>query len=289
MTDTVAVSGTGVSADRFAALRTAVDTALAPPAPAPPARAHRLRRLAGVPWWFEFVLLYGLYEFYSSIRNGVTWEARTTAYDTAAAILSFEDSLWLSWERPLNEWTAGSDVLSAVMALHYASFHLYLTPVVLIWLYRRRRAHYRLASTVWVATTFLALVGFYLFPTAPPRLMPAAEGFVDVMRATSSWGWWSTSGSPGPDMVSNQFAAMPSLHCAWAAWCGIVVFALVRRTWVRVLAVLYPLVTFVSVMATGNHYLLDVVAGLAVLAFAAAVVFLGARQIRDRRAPAVPA
>ena len=60
------------------------------------------------------------------------------------------------------------------------------------------------------------------------------------MSQTSTWGWWPASGSPGSDAISNQFAAMPSLHCAWAVWCGIVLFALVRRTWVRVVAVVYP-------------------------------------------------
>ena len=60
-----------------------------------------------MPWWFEFVLLYGLYKFYSYVRNGVSWEARTTAYDTAADILRIEDALHLAWERRLNDWTAG--------------------------------------------------------------------------------------------------------------------------------------------------------------------------------------
>jgi hypothetical protein len=283
VTDTVAVSGTGLSGDRLVPFESTAGTG--------PARSRRpqwLRRPAGVPWWFEIVLLYGLYKVYSYVRNGVSWEARSTAYDTGASILRFEDAWGLSWERWLNDWVSGSDVLSAGVALYYQSFHFWLTPIVLVWLYKRRRAAYRVASTVWMATTCLALVGFYLLPTAPPRLM-AGEGFVDVMRNTSSWGWWSTSGSPGPDMVSNQFAAMPSLHCAWAAWCGIVVFVLVRRTWVRVLAVLYPLGTFFVVMATANHYLLDIVAGVALLAAVGGVVLLGARQIRDRRAPAVPA
>ncbi len=277
MTDTVAVSGTGVRVEHLGA---------ADPAPAVPRR--RLRRPAGMPWWFEIVLLYGLYKFYSYIRNQVGWEARSTAYDTGAAILSVEDSLFLSWERPLNEWVHGSEVLSAVAAVHYQSFHFWLTPIVLVWLYRRRRPHYRVASTVWMGTTFLGLVGFYLVPTAPPRLL-SGEGFVDVMRETSSWGWWATSGAPGPDMISNQFAAMPSLHCAWAAWCGAVVYLLVRRTWVRVLAVLYPLSTFVVVMATANHYLLDVVAGVVLVALVTGVVVLGSRQIRNRRTPVVPA
>jgi membrane-associated phospholipid phosphatase len=272
VTDTMAVRG--------------ASPAVEPTPVAPSRRARLLRRPAGVPWWFEFVLLYGLYRFYSHIRNGVG-EVHDRAYANAEAILRFEDSWFLAWERPLNDWAQRSDAFAAVMALQYATWHLYVTAAVLIWLYRYRRPVYRIASTIWMGTTFLALVGFYLLPTAPPRLMQG-EGFVDVMRQTSSWGWWPTSGSPVSN-VSNQFAAMPSLHCAWAAWCGIVVFLLVRRTWVRVLAVLYPLMTFLAVMATGNHYLLDVLAGLGLLAFVGAVVVLGARQLRNRRAPVVPA
>jgi hypothetical protein len=236
----------------------------------------------GLPWWFEFVLLYGLYRFYSRIRNGVG-DVQRRAYANGATILDFEDSWHLAWERTLNDWAQKSAEFRAVMALHYASFHLYLTAGVLIWLYRRRRAAYRLASTVWMTTTFLALVGFYLVPTAPPRLM-AGQGFVDIMRQTSSWGWWPTSGAPAATSISNQFAAMPSLHCAWAAWCGIVVFVLVRRTWVRVLAVGYPLMTFLAVMATGNHYLLDVVAGVGLLGAVGGVGLVATRQLRDRRA-----
>jgi membrane-associated phospholipid phosphatase len=279
VTDTVAVGGAWTPADE-----------LGPTAPgtvaAPSRWARLLRRPAGLPWWFEFVLLYGLYKFYSHIRNGVG-EVHERAYANADWILRFEDATFLAWERWLNDWAEKSDLFAAVMALQYATWHLYVTAAVLIWLYRYRRAAYRVASTIWMATTFLALVGFYLLPTAPPRLMQG-EGFVDVMRQTSSWGWWPTSGSPVSN-ASNQFAAMPSLHCAWAAWCGIVVFLLVRRTWVRVLAVLYPLMTFMAVMATGNHYLLDVVAGLALLAAVGAVVLLVARLVRTRRAPVAAA
>ena len=283
MTDTIAATGTLTSEDRIGSLEPAGEATVAP------ARRARVRRVT--PWLLgalEFVLLYGLYTFYSRIRNGVGWEDRASAYDTGAAILRFEDATFLSWERGLNDWVAGSDVLSALVAVHYQSFHFWLTPAVLIWLYRRRRAQYRVASAVWMGTTFVALVGFYLLPTAPPRLM-AGEGFVDVMRETSSWGWWATSGAPGPDVVSNQFAAMPSLHCAWAAWCGIVLFVLVRRPWVRVLAVGYPLSTFFVVMATANHYLLDIVGGLVVLAAVGAAVLLAAQQREMRRVPAVAA
>ncbi|WP_170861159.1 phosphatase PAP2 family protein [Trujillonella endophytica] len=281
MTDTVAVGGTEVRLDRS-------DSSHVVGAPEPARLARFLPGLPTLVGLFEFVLLYGLYKFYSSIRNGVGWEDRATAYETGAAILRVQDALFLSWERPLNHWVASSDVLSAVVAVHYQSFHFWLTPLVLIWLYRRRRAHYRVASAIWMGTTFLALIGFYLLPTAPPRLM-AGEGFVDVMRETSTWGWWATSGAPGPEMISNQFAAMPSLHCAWAAWCGAVVYLLVRRTWVRVLAVGYPLSTFVVVMATANHYLLDIVAGVALLVLVAGLVVLVDRQLRARREQAAPA
>jgi hypothetical protein len=122
-------------------------------------------------------------------------------------------------------------------------------------------------------TTALALIGFYWLPTAPPRLL-SDEGFVDVMSQTSTWGWWPTSGTPGSDAISNQFAAMPSLHCAWATWCGLVLVLLARRRWIRVVAAVYPLTTYFVVLSSGNHYLLDVVGGVAVLVVGAALVQL---------------
>ncbi|MGY1772130.1 phosphatase PAP2 family protein [Blastococcus sp. SYSU D00813] len=275
MIETVAVRGTRSlgSVDRFGAVAVAGHAAT-------PGRLSR-RGPGGLPWWCEIVLLGALYALYSLVRNSVG-DVSTVAFENAAAILHLEDAWNLAVERPLNAWVHGSDTLSAVVALHYATLHFLVTPAVLVWLYRRRRGQYRVVSGALMASTAVALLGFYLMPTAPPRLM-SSESFVDVMSQTSGWGWWPASGAPASDAISNQFAAMPSLHCAWALWCGIVLAVMVRRTWVRVVGVLYPLSTFFVVMGSGNHFLLDVVAGVALLLVVGGAVVLAARQVHSRR------
>ena len=74
---------------------------------------------------------------------------------------------------------------------------------------------------------------------------------------------------------ANQLAAMPSLHIAWAVWCTIALWRISKRTWVRALAVVYPCMTALAVLATGNHFLLDIVGGLVAIAAAVAIVVAG--------------
>ncbi|WP_409332133.1 phosphatase PAP2 family protein [Trujillonella humicola] len=280
MTETVAVRGPRAlpSGDQLGPLGLRVS--------APPAR--RLRRgPGGLPWWCELLLLAALYALYSLVRNSVG-DVSAVAFQNAAAILHLEDAWDIAVERGLNAWVHGSKALSAVVALHYATLHFLVTPAVLVWLYLRRRRQYRVVSGALMASTAVALLGFYLMPTAPPRLM-RSESFVDVMSRTSSWGWWPSSGAPASDAISNQFAAMPSLHCAWALWCGIVLAVMVRRTWVRVLGVLYPPSTFFVVMGSGNHFLLDVLAGVGLLLVVGGGVVLAARRAPYRWTAATPA
>jgi hypothetical protein len=246
-------------------------------APTAPPRDDTLpgaaRRSPGRPrWWAEFAIIGVLYGVYSLVRNSVG-DVVARAYGNGREILGLEDGWGVSVERGLNVWVHRSDLLAGVVSLHYATLHFLVTPAVLVWLFFRRPARYRVVSAVLMLTTALALIGFYWLPTAPPRLL-SDEGFVDVMSQTSTWGWWPTSGTPGSDAISNQFAAMPSLHCAWATWCGLVLVLLARRRWIRVVAAVYPLTTYFVVLSSGNHYLLDVVGGVAVLVVGAALVQL---------------
>lgn len=251
---TATLAPTGVGAEAFASA----------------GRPPLLRSFARPLWWVEVLLLAVLYGVYSLVRNSVG-DIVASAYANGREILAVEDAWGLAWERGLNEWVHRTDVVAGAVALHYATLHFLVTPAVLAWLFLRRPTRYRAASGVLMVTTALALIGFYWLPTAPPRLL-ADEGFVDVMSRTAGWGWWPASGNPGSDAISNQFAAMPSLHCAWAAWCGIVLVLLAHRTWVRIAALVYPFSTFFVVLGSGNHYLLDVLAGVVVLGLGAAVV-----------------
>lgn len=229
------------------------------------------RYLARPRWWLEVIVLGVLYAVYSLIRNSVG-DVTDAAYRNAHEILRIEDAWHFALERPLNEFVRTTDWLANIVAVQYATLHFIVTPAVLIWLLFWRKQYYRKVSGVLVLCTGLALFGFYFMPTAPPRLL-GGEGFVDVMAQTASWGWWPESGAPGSDAISNQFAAMPSLHCAWATWCGLVLFFLAKWKWVRIVGLIYPFTTYFVVMGSGNHFILDVIAGVALLAFAAAIVY----------------
>ncbi len=117
-------------------------------------------------------------------------------------------------------------------------------------------------SDALAATTALALIGFALYPLMPPRLLPSSYGFVDSLAVFGSpWSFDSTA----MHKISNQYAAMPSLHFAWSLWCGLALApALVRRS-AKTLAWLYPVVTLAAIVITGNHFVIDAVAGAIVL------------------------
>lgn len=119
-----------------------------------------------------------------------------------------------------------------------------------------------------MTSTFIGLIGFTLYPTCPPRLLHSAQGFVDTMAHYSAWGWWGGEASAprGLGGMTNQYAAMPSLHVGWSLWCGVILWRLGGGSrLVRTAAVAYPLITTIVVMGTANHYFLDAVAGAAVM------------------------
>jgi hypothetical protein len=109
-------------------------------------------------------------------------------------------------------------------------------------------------------TTVSALIGFWFYPLAPPRMLP---GYIDTVLAFNTWGLYDSSPIA---TVSNQYAAMPSLHTAWSLWCMLAIVHVAKRRWVKVLAVCYPLCTVVVILGTANHFILDAVGGVATLA-----------------------
>lgn len=143
----------------------------------------------------------------------------------------------------------------------------------MIWLYRAHPAHYCGART-WLATaTFSALIGFWLFPVTPPRLLPAS-GIHDTLADIQPWGWWSgqTSAPSGLGGLVDEFAAMPSLHVGWALWSGWLVVRHARRPAVRALGAAYPVVTTFVVLSTGNHYLADAIVGACLIMITSTLV-----------------
>jgi hypothetical protein len=202
------------------------------------------------------------------IRGGLEHARRD-----AMRLLDVEQWLHLDPERWLNADFTSHQWLGIPADFAYATLHYLVTPAVLVWLWRARPQAYRHARTWLGITTVLALVGFVLFPAAPPRLLPAAFGFTDTMAEHAAIGWWGASASAPRELTSmtNEFAAMPSLHVGWALWCGLMLVRYAADRTVRTLGMLYPVIIALVVMGTGNHYLLDMLAGAGVVAVGAAL------------------
>ncbi|MBY8879224.1 phosphatase PAP2 family protein [Actinacidiphila acidipaludis] len=231
-------------------------------ATAPRAAAYRGR----LRWWTELPLIAVVYALYSGARLLVRGDV-DDAVGHGADILHLEQFMHLDPERFFNRLFTHHAFLGVPADFAYASLHYVVTPGVLIWLWHRRPTHYRTARAWLMISTLIGLVGFTAMPTAPPRLIGGGHGFMDTMAQYGSYGWWGTDASAprGMGHLTNQYAAMPSLHFGWSLWCGIMLFRYGRHRIVRVLGVVYPLATALVVMGTANHYLLDVLAGGAVM------------------------
>ena len=152
----------------------------------------------------------------------------------------------------------------------YLAAQLVVLPLALVWLYRRSRPIYHSLRNTVIATWLIAVPIFALFPVAPPRL--AGIGIADTVSSQAGVGLTGRS-----TLFYNPFAAVPSLHVGFAFAISVAAAAALRAPWARALALLWgPLVTL-SVVATGNHYLFDVVAGLLVTAVGFAAGRLPAR------------
>ncbi|MGW5775236.1 phosphatase PAP2 family protein [Streptomyces sp. NPDC003863] len=218
--------------------------------------------------WFEIVLIAVSYWVYSLTRNAVP-EQKAEALKNADWIWKTEQSLGLAFEHAVNHAVNSVTWLIVSMNYYYATLHFIVTIGVLVWLYRWHPGRYAAFRTVLFATTAVALVGYYLYPLAPPRLMDS-QNFVDTVLVHHTWG---SMASGNLKHVSNQYAAMPSMHIGWSLWCGVTIFLLARAPWAKILGLLYPAATLVVIVSTANHFWMDAVGGMLCLAFGFAVSY----------------
>ena len=243
------------------------------------------RRTDGrAPLWIELAVIGWLFWLYDVINDWAPIR-QLLADRNAMGVLSLERSLHLDPELALNHWLAAHSVVAVPASYYYFFAHAVVTFALLAWLWWSSPALYARMRTQLVIINLIAFVVFWRYPLAPPRMFPAL-GYHDVIATSHALLSWH-SGVLVHD--ADQLAAMPSLHVAWAAWCGLALWQLYRRRAVAVLAIAYPLLTAFVVIATGNHYLLDVLAGFATVLAALAVHWaLGrALALRHRRKVAV--
>lgn len=218
-------------------------------------------------WVAEAVLLFGIYTAYSVMRNKVG-SARVPYGDAASHakdILALERAFFLDIEAGAQRVALAFEPLTRLAGIYYRALHQWAVITMLGYLLARRSDLYPRLRTTLVVATLLALAGFILYPLAPPRLLPEL-GFVDTVRLpTDAW-------QPQPAiaqrnfyrMATNQFAAMPSLHVAFATWVVVAAWLACGRRG-RAAAIVHLGLTCVAVVVTANHWVLDGVAGAALV------------------------
>ena len=234
----------------------------------------------------ELLLIRVTYAAYQQVRlaatGGTNAGGRATAEHHGHEILSIERFLHIDIEHAVNHWVVKVDFLKNFFNFYYESFHFVVPLTVMAVLYWRRPVDYRWARSALGFATLLALVGFWLYPLAPPRLLPGL-GIIDTVHGVQDF---SKPDYGTLTALTNQYAAMPSLHFGWSLWCGVVIFALAPKWWMKALGLLHPFFTVSAIVATGNHWVLDAAGGAAVVTagFGLAYLFQGprARSLRPK-------
>ncbi|GGX24476.1 membrane protein [Streptomyces malachitofuscus] len=213
----------------------------------------------------ELLLIRVTYAAYAKVRlaatGGSNSAGRARAEEHGQQILDLERLLHMDIEHAVNHAVVKIGWLREFFDFYYTSFHFIVPLTVLGLLLWRRPVDYRWARSALGFATILALVGFWLYPLAPPRLMPGL-GIIDTVHGVQDF--------TKPDYgtlthLTNQYAAMPSLHFGWSLWCGLVIAILAPKLWMKALGLLHPLFTVAAIVATGNHWILDAVGGAVVV------------------------
>jgi hypothetical protein len=221
------------------------------------------------PWAFE-VMLFGIALLVYQASRALVIGKPSTAFENAAEIISFEKSSGLFVETSIQSWMLNHIQLTEALNYFYMYAHWTITPLFFIWLYKRRNRVYPYVRNAFFAANGIALIVFMLFPVAPPRLAGVSDGFVDTLHSVSDIdlhggvfsGWF------------NPHAAVPSMHFGYALMIGLVGMVLLRSWPLRLIALAYPMLVFLTITGTANHYVLDSVAGGVVVALGFAGVYL---------------
>jgi hypothetical protein len=221
------------------------------PAEITAARAARRPR-----WWLEALLVLWLAWVYDVVNNLAPLR-RVVPYSHALAMLRLERRFRLDPETSLNGWMAAHHTTGWLAANYYDTAHYIVTFGLIAVLWWRRPDLYRPLRTGLALINVIGFLMFWGYPMAPPRLVPG-QHFVDVVTTTHAFG---SSHSGRLAHAANELAAMPSLHISWALWSALVVWRMYRHRRWAALVWAYPLFTALIVLATGNHFLVDVLAG----------------------------
>jgi membrane-associated phospholipid phosphatase len=226
--------------------------------------------------WLGFL---GAYQ----VARGVADRNPAAAFENGLKVIDFEQRANALFELSLQAYVNSSHVLAFATWGTYWLSQFTILAVTLMWVYLRRNDHFTRFRNMIMLANVIGLAGYVVAPTAPPRMYPDF-GFVDTLARFATL----NHGSGVIELASNPYAAMPSLHAADALIVGLALALLVRSRWTKAFWLAWPLWVWFTVMATGNHFWLDIVAGAGV-ALAAALVLERRLLLQPfRRAVAVP-
>jgi hypothetical protein len=233
-------------------------------------------------WIGEVVGGLAIYLSYDTLRSHVAGPTHI-AFAHAKQIISAERFLHIYWERDIQQAFLRVDWFIAFWNIYYGTIHFVMPIVALVWLFRRAPARYVRWRNTLALMFGLAVLGFWLYPLMPPRVMPSRYGFVDTAAEYYNFGpqvrvKFDQHGQPtheAAEQFGNLYAAMPSFHVGWSTWVALTLWPLVRRNWAKLLLVAYPLTILFCITVTANHWLLDAVGGWVVLGLG----YAGARGI----------
>jgi hypothetical protein len=235
-------------------------------------------------FWLQFAIFWSFYLAYEGTR-GVSDGARDEAFRNAERIIDAQQAMGFFWELDVQRWAL--EAPDAVMELANWTYFACQFPIsygFMLWAYFRRNHAWYFIRNVLIVAGFIGLVGYVTYPTAPPRMFEEL-GFVDTLNQTQ------VNHETGiVETFANPYAAMPSLHTAYALIIGTSGFLVARHLITRVMWAIYPSIVVFSIVATANHWLLDAVAGAFVALFAALIGLALTRGVLPRRgqAPAGP-
>jgi PAP2 superfamily protein len=227
-------------------------------------------------WWAQAPICYGFYNGFEWVRSQLEG-SRHDALLNAYQVIHAERILHLFREARVEHWVLPCAPLCQVATtstlerdvirfwnVYYGFMHFAVPGLALVFLFLKFPERYRLWRNTAGAMLLLALIGFWLYPVLPPRLLSPHFGFFDAAR----YGGIGPIGKAEAGPLANAYAAMPSLHIGWSSWCAFALVPVVRRRWVKVLLVLHPVATLFAVVVTANHYIIDGAGGLGALALA---------------------
>jgi hypothetical protein len=221
--------------------------------------------------WVDMVRQIGLFVLadlcYETVR-GIAEGNANEAFANGRAVIDFERSTGTFFEEGLQDAVQGTWIID-LANFAYLNSHFMVTTVFLIWLYLYRNESFYFVRNMFMIAMGLALIGYTLVPTAPPRFFEEL-GFTDTLDMVSV-----NHDSALVQTFVNPYAAIPSMHCAFALMVGATGALVSRHTIPKVLWCIYPAFVFLVVMVTGNHFWVDGAIGWMVAGLAA----LGAMQL----------